>query len=103
MSVRGMLEPRSASSGGCPVLRKDQREVFGKLRSATTILDIAERRSWSLGNSSHNFAIVMGLGPWFCISGVTYENTINIVEDIVKESHPSKKILLRLILRRVLV
>ena len=82
MRVRGLLEPKSAASGRFSILRKDQHEVFGKLRSATTILDVAEHRSRSSGKSSHNFDIVMGLGRQFCISGVIYGNTINI-EDIV--------------------
>jgi hypothetical protein len=88
-----LLEPRSAASGSCPVLRKDRLEVFGKLRSATTIPDVAECRSWSSGNSSHNLAIVMGLGPWFCIRGVTYGHTINI-ENIVKRRMILEHILL---------
>ena len=84
-----LLEPMSIASGSFLVLRKDQREFFGKLRSTTAISDIAEHRLWSSGNFTHSFSIVMGLGPQFCISGVSYGHTINVY-NIVKERHPSK-------------
>ena len=60
-----------------------------KSKSTMPIPNVVECKSQSLGNSTHSFTIVMGLGPRLCISGVTYGHTI-IVKEIVKGRYPSK-------------
>ena len=82
VSVRVLLEPRFVASGSCSVWRKNKaefEEFHPPLESqrAQQSKDVVEHKSRSSVNFTHNFSIVMGLGPWVCISSVTYEHTIN--------------------------
>lgn len=79
----------------CQILRKDHgvrgtSPTVRKSKSEMAILDVAELRLWSSGNSAHSFVNLMGFSAQFCISGVTYKHTINI-EDSVNEDHPSRR------------